>query len=165
MGTRCCRQTCCPAQNLLAQLAVLSVSILLISGCGDSSPPRLPTIPVEGRLLIDGKPYGPVGSIDFSPVYSGEPDFKNPLPGASGTVADDGSFVLKTYEDADGIPEGNYEVALTPDVFGADEIPSDIQEVPAVKPFTIEIKQPESGTLKLEIKLETDPSGGSMAEP
>jgi hypothetical protein len=141
----------------VAQLAILSVSILLILGCRDS-PPRLTTIPVEGRLLIDGKPFGPVGSIDFSPVISGDPDFKNPLPGASRSVADDGSFALRTYEETDCIPEGNYEVSLTSDMI-------DLQEIPAVKPFTIEIKKSETGTLKLEIKLESDPSGGSMNEP
>lgn len=77
-----------------------------LSGCGPAPPPRVPVHPVRGELHIGGKPA--VGAVVvFHPVA----DPAAPPPRA--TVAADGSFRPQFYEDADGIPAGEYALTVT----------------------------------------------------
>lgn len=130
----------------IAGLALLCLAVGCGGGKGEA---RIPTIPVKGKLLVDGKPAGPV----LMNLSSNPPNEKIPVINAY--VKADGTFVLKTYEDGDGAPEGKYDVRLTMD-------PMSPGNVPGVKPATIEIKKPASGTLDLEVKLE---GTGQMVSP
>jgi hypothetical protein len=149
---------CCGCSRKVAWMALTLISLGFAAGCGDSGPPRLDLVEVDGQLQVDGKPFGPVMTIDFVPVDPPESSEAS-LPAASGPVADDGTFQLKTYEEGDGIPEGKYQVTITGDIMEA-------TQPPATLPLIVEIKKPEGGgALKLEIKLESDPSGGSLVDP
>ena len=77
----------------------VALAWLALSGCGDSD--RLPTVPVSGTLLIDGKPVSK-GSIHFHPEKG---------RAATGIVKD-GSFTLSTYSDDDGGIAGKNRVAV-----------------------------------------------------
>jgi hypothetical protein len=87
---------------------------LAIHGAGCSSPPqideqRLPVHPVRGKVLVGGKPAA-TALILFIPVNEpAQPT--NPRPRAE--VAEDGTFVLSTYDAEDGAPAGDYIVSVT----------------------------------------------------
>jgi len=127
-------------------MALVGLAIGCGGGAGEG---RVPTIPVKGKLFVDGKPLGPV----LMNLSCNPPNEKIPVINAY--VKADGTFVLKTYEDGDGAPEGKYDVRLTMD-------PMSPGNVPQIKPATVEIKKPASGTLDLEVKLE---GTGQMVSP
>ncbi len=84
-------------------LAMAAPCALLLTSCGDG---RLPVYPVTGSVFYEGKPA--VGAVvTFHPA---DKDDKTLLP--NGTVQDDGTFELTTYEMGDGIPEGEYNVVI-----------------------------------------------------
>lgn len=80
----------------------------LLSGCGGDSHPK--TYPVTGKVVLKSGQKPAVGAIvtfhPKSPV--GGPGQPNP----SGTVKEDGSFVLTTFRGEDGAPEGEYGVTV-----------------------------------------------------
>lgn len=131
---------------MIRRLIFLGLLLLLACpGCGSSEPDRLETIPVEGTLLVDGKPPGRL-LLQLVPTSTASEGLQN--PGVNGYVKEDGTFTLTTYEPDDGAPEGTYNVNLTMDPMAA-------PNVPGVKPATVEIKKPEGGgTLSLEVRLE-----------
>jgi hypothetical protein len=77
----------------------------MVSGCGE----QVPYFPVTGTVKYsDGTvPKGDAPAITFQPVETG-PNRK----GASGTIADDGSFSLQTVQPGDGAQPGNYKVTV-----------------------------------------------------
>ncbi len=88
---------------LLAALFLLASSFL---GCG-SKDNRLPCFPVEGKILANGEPASGV-TITFHAV-----DPKNATPVKPGaTTAQDGSYILSTYDMLDGAPAGDYTVTI-----------------------------------------------------
>lgn len=87
--------------------AVLLVGLALsVAGC-ESGPKRKPTFPVEGKLLVNGKPAGGV-TVFF---YSTDPNETEPTRPFA-TTKPDGTFVLTTSADGDGAPAGEYTVTL-----------------------------------------------------
>ena len=130
-------------------LTVLAAA-LLACGCGKQvDEKRVATVPVSGKLLVDGKPFGPaLLMLTLNP-----PNVE--VPSVNGYVKGDGTFELKTYQDGDGAPAGSYNVTLTMN-------PSAMGPVPQVKPATVEIKTPDSGSLALDVNLE---STGQMSSP
>jgi hypothetical protein len=69
-------------------------------GCGSN---RLPTAPVEGKVLCDGKP------LEFGGVL-----FQSDLgPPALGAIQPDGTFRLSTYRDGDGAVLGTHRVQIS----------------------------------------------------
>jgi hypothetical protein len=131
------------SRSLFAALAVTG-----ILGCGSSADTRVhvPTIPVKGKLLVDGKPFGPC--VVYFAALNPDPDPKKSVPTVTGQVKSDGSFVLTTYASGDGAPEGTYHVSL-----GAD-ISNILAKVPACKPLDVEIEDSEASPPELEIQLE-----------
>ena len=126
---------------LTTMSCLLLVIVVGCSGSG-SGKPRVPTIPVSGKLQMDGKPFGPC-TITFQPNPLTK-DGKSPL----GNVKKDGTFELRTYVAGDGAPEGNYDVLLLPDAMEG-------PPVPMFKPKAVEVKKPGSGKLQINIDLES----------
>ena len=78
---------------------LLTSTIVLVAGCGDSLPKR---VPVSGQVLIDDKPLTQ-GSIRLFP--------SNARP-ATGEIGPDGRFQLTTFGDQDGVVLGTHAVAV-----------------------------------------------------
>lgn len=80
-------------------MAACCIGLLLLSGCGDGRPTR---VPVSGRVLIDGKPLT-FGSIMLVPE-NGRP--------SSGNLDEQGRFALSCYGDKDGATRGHHAVRV-----------------------------------------------------
>lgn len=81
-------------------LSAIAAVAILLSGCGDSHPKR---VPVSGRVLIDGKPVE-TGYIQLVPAED--------CP-ATGTLGRGGRFTLTTFDEGDGCVLGQHRVAVT----------------------------------------------------
>ena len=88
--------------RLLILLACMSPFAL---GCGDG---RKPVFPVEGQVLVDGKPAARA-VVTLHPVGDTSPTAIHPV----GHVDDSGKFTLTSYREADGAPEGDYAATVT----------------------------------------------------
>jgi len=80
---------------LVAAMAVVVVT----AGCGDGRPTR---VPVSGQVLIDGKPLD-YGFIRLMP--------QGARP-ATAQIGPDGRFVLKTFDNGDGVVLGSHPVVV-----------------------------------------------------
>jgi len=128
-------------------LLVAALAITGTLGCGSADTRfHAPTIPVKGKLLVDGKPFGPC--VIFFAVINPDPDPKKFVPTVTGQVKEDGSFVLTTYNQGDGAPVGTYRVSL-----GADTL-NLLTKVPNCKPLDVEIKDSKESNQTLEVKLD-----------
>ncbi len=84
-------------------LTLLLAAITLIAGCADNG--REPTYPAGGTVKYkDGRPLAGGSVICESPLGLS----------ARAIIADDGTFQLGTYEDADGAVAGKHRVAIRP---------------------------------------------------
>jgi len=93
--------------NSLFRLVVVSVVVLSCIGCSEKPGNRKETFPVKGKVLVDGEPAPQLAIRCFNVAGI---DKQNPTSSSCYTVQD-GSFQLNTYEQGDGVPEGDY--ALT----------------------------------------------------
>ncbi len=86
--------------------ALLSALLLgCCAGCGARGDGTLPDlIPVKGRVFLNGQPLT-TGTIRFEPDDFGRP--------ASGNLQSDGTFVLTTLKDGDGVVPGHHQVSIT----------------------------------------------------
>ena len=147
--------TSCLNRNLALVLCVSSVAILGISGCGDGRGVR---VPVSGAVTIDGQPLA-FGQIMFMPVVNGE----NNRPGG-GSLNSDGSYRVSAYTAFDGLPPGQYKVAIT----GTEPISDDSQRWHAPKKYanvatsglTADIEEATE-----ELRFELSWKGEKPAEP
>ena len=80
-------------------LAALCVFVVLVAGCSDGRPKR---VPVSGQVLIDGKPLTS-GAVRFIPS-SGRPSV--------GSIDSDGKFTLGCFDRADGVIPGTLRVEV-----------------------------------------------------
>lgn len=80
-------------------LAAAAVGVLLLSGCGDGRPRR---VPVRGRVTIDGQPLR-------SGFVRLVPDDARP---SVGRIGEDGTFSLTTFSKEDGSVPGTHRVAV-----------------------------------------------------
>lgn len=137
--------------------------VLACVGCGPSDDRvKIPTVPVSGKLSVDGKPFGPA-KILLTPVPA------EGRPMVSADVAEDGSYALSTYsradEDPDGAPPGEYTVAFTFDVMNV------ARKMPAIKSGSDRVTVPEGeDEVALDINLEStgkevDPGKAMMKRP
>ncbi|MHB0960594.1 MAG: hypothetical protein ACYC0X_32330 [Pirellulaceae bacterium] len=138
----------------MRQFLVVSLAVgwmLCVLGCG-SKGGTIPTIPVEGKVTVDGKaPAGPFRLVFMSEAAD--------IPTINGNVKADGTFTLTTNKPDDGAPEGTYTVTAGPDSLSPATTPN-------VKPTTVKIAKPESGSvLTLELNLESAGPGGMMLSP
>jgi hypothetical protein len=84
-------------------------ALAFCQGCGEKMPdgPRVPTTPVVGQILVDGKPADYL-AVNFTPQF----ELPGVVPG-SGTFTDkDGKFAISTFETGDGAPPGKYKVTF-----------------------------------------------------
>jgi hypothetical protein len=113
-------------------LAVLMLTAL--AGCGS----RLR--PVEGQVVFtDGKPL-PGGMVIFEQVTS-----SGPRVAARGDIGPDGTFRLSTYAQDDGVPEGNYRVAVAP------PLPADVRQLSGARMFPEKYENPETSGLQFQV--------------
>jgi hypothetical protein len=74
------------------------------AGCARTD--RAAVVPVEGRVLIDGKPAA-AASVTFHPLAPGEA-----APRPVGQAGADGRFALTSFAAGDGAPPGEYRVTV-----------------------------------------------------
>lgn len=75
-------------------------------GCGEDW--KAETYPATGKVTINGEP--PEGAVVTLYPADEKVDKRNSRPW--GIVQEDGTFTLKTYENGDGAPAGEYDVTL-----------------------------------------------------
>jgi len=94
--------------TLAVAVGVLST---LGASCSKQQQDRVPVFPVRGKVLVDGRPsHG--AAVTF---YRAGVPITTQDKGSSGSMArtkEDGSFAMTTYEPEDGLPAGEYEVAV-----------------------------------------------------
>jgi hypothetical protein len=78
------------------------LATVLLAGCGSRG---TTTIPVRGEVLYNGQPMKE-GTVVYLPKDSGE------ARQASGRIQSDGSFVLTTFTNADGVVPGEYNIVV-----------------------------------------------------
>lgn len=84
-------------------------------GCNGSA-----MVPVSGKVTFEGAPV-PQGTITFFPQAGGRP--------ATGQIQSDGSYVLSSLEPGDGVPPGDYAVAIEARrVHGGAPVPASLEE-------------------------------------
>lgn len=88
-----------PNSLIFLSSAILSVVACLLSGCGSNSG----TTKAGGTIKYDGKLLE-AGTIEFYPVAGGRSSRTRILP--------DGSFTLSYKKPGDGLPPGEYKVAV-----------------------------------------------------
>lgn len=98
---------------------LLPVAIHCFSGCGGAERPK--TIPISGRVTIDGQPPGEEGSLYFTPTETAPGYLKRP---ASGGFAADGTYRVMSWEPDDGLVPGHYSVSVSPNDPNATKIPT-----------------------------------------
>jgi hypothetical protein len=96
-----------PRDQRLRVVSVLcSVVLFAAAGCSGESP-RVPTYPVEGQVLLDGKP--PIGAqVVFHSTGNHGAGTLRP----TGQVDQTGKFILTTFAASDGAPEGEFDVTV-----------------------------------------------------
>lgn len=93
------------ASRSLAALCLFTFAGALITGCGQSAPPRATVYPVQGKVELNGKPT-PGAVVVLHPKGNAE------IPAARAEVKPDGTFEVGTYAVADGAPEGDYVATI-----------------------------------------------------
>lgn len=104
-------------------IGALAVAIVWIPGCGKTGRPK--TIPISGRVTIDGQPPGENGRLHFTPTHVAEGYSKRPASGAFGF---DGSYRVMSWVVDDGLVPGRYSVAVRPGDPAKSVIPARYQE-------------------------------------
>lgn len=84
---------------------LLGLCILTLVGCGDG---KIARHPVEGKVLVNGKPVEDA-MVVFCPV-GGSDELQKVRP--AGKTDANGNFVLTTFEKEDGAPAGEYQVMI-----------------------------------------------------
>ena len=90
------------ASSLLVAALCLAVS----AGCGRSGPE---TVPVVGKVTLDGGAWPTAGRLYFNPLETAEG-----LPRRPGTADfdTDGRFTVSSWEQGDGLVPGKYKVGV-----------------------------------------------------
>jgi hypothetical protein len=89
-------------------LLLLALAIPLLLGCQKRDPSWKPTYPLTGTLIVDGSPAEGV-LVEATDVKG--LDATNPTMSTAFTDAD-GQFKFSTYEQGDGVPDGEYLVTF-----------------------------------------------------
>lgn len=115
--------------------AVVVIAVGLV-GCTRSDRPK--TIPITGRVTIDGQPPGEKGRLHFAPTQAAEGYRKRPAGGAFGV---DGVYRVMSWEPDDGLVPGHYQVSFKPGDPNTTKIP---------------LKYQSAGTSRLEVDVPVD---------
>ncbi len=94
-------------RNRFASWSLLAFSLSLVSlaGCGAT---ERGLVPVSGRITLDGGPWPKPGKITFLPVA----DTGENLRPASADFAPDGGFTVSSFDGAEGLYPGEYQVSV-----------------------------------------------------
>lgn len=86
------------------------LALLLIVGCGGEQVgvTRVKTVPVSGKVLIDGSP------VEHIAIRAKRSDgqMSDAIVGSNAYTGADGTFVISTYERGDGVPPGEYKLTF-----------------------------------------------------
>jgi hypothetical protein len=95
-----------PVSARRIKLAVVSLMLFgSVGGCGaQGSGSFTQLIPVKGKVTLKGQSVT-IGTIRFEPDDYGRP--------ASGKLQSDGTFVLTTLKEGDGVVAGHHRVSIT----------------------------------------------------
>jgi len=99
-------------------ICVASLILVATFGCGGSGSknPGVDVHPVTGKVTVDGAPLAGATVI-----------FKGDQRGSSGITNAQGVYSLMTFDPGDGVPAGNYKVAvIKQEIVGADASYSDV---------------------------------------
>lgn len=129
---------------------VCILMLIAAAGCSGSGEPLVPTVPATGKLMVDGKPFGPA-TISLNSMTEG-------VPSASGLVKEDGTFVLGTYTTDDGVAEGEFTAELLSD-------PMATSMAPVVERQTITVKHSDSGPVSIELDFKATAKQDPAAIP
>ena len=83
-------------------LANVSLVLAAMAGCGKDGPT---TIPIRGEVIYNGAPLKE-GTVVYLPKQPGQGRQ------ATGAIQQDGSFVLTTFKDGDGVVPGAYDIVI-----------------------------------------------------
>jgi hypothetical protein len=117
-------------------IAALACAIVWFTGCGGSDRPK--TIPISGRVTINGQPPNEPGRLHFTPTKAAAGYAKRP---AGGAFTVEGTYRVMSWEPDDGLVPGHYTVSL---------MPSDLSKT------AIPVKYRQSGTSGLEVDVPVD---------
>jgi hypothetical protein len=92
-----------------AWIAVLVCAMMCLGGCGGSDRPK--TIPISGKVMIDGQPPREGGKLYFTATKVAEGYPKRP---ASGTFTADGKYRVMSWTLDDGLVPGHYAISVIP---------------------------------------------------
>jgi hypothetical protein len=98
------------AFGLRAVLASALLTPLVLGGCNRSS---IKLYPVKGQVFYKKQPVAGAQVVLQPKENSQAPDAKDKKPMAYGTVADDGSVVLRSDFQGEGVAPGTYDVFIT----------------------------------------------------
>jgi hypothetical protein len=125
----------------IAVVAIL-LGTLAATGCGGSGGPQL--VAVKGRVqYADGRPVS-AASICFTPEKEGD----GPRILATGLLAADGSFALRTYPHGDGAMIGPYKVTVS-----LGRVARNLAKYTRLKDTPLRIEVPPEGLTELVVTL------------
>lgn len=121
-----------------ARLAVLTVLLFLpVWGCGPGAGPESSTlVPAKGKVTYKSQPLTQ-GDITFEPTDAGR--------AANGSIQPDGTFVLTTFKQGDGVVAGTHRVSVT----GNNKVPTKYRNSSSSK-TEVEVK---AGTSEYPVDL------------
>lgn len=93
----------------LVPIVVLTQSIAILVGCGGSDRPQ--TIPITGRVTLNGQPPGEVGKLFFTPTQAAAGYEKRP---ATAGYTADGTYRVMSWVPDDGLVPGSYTISVMP---------------------------------------------------
>jgi hypothetical protein len=121
-----------------SSFVILPLALVWLAGCGSGDRPT--TIPISGRVTINGQPPGEVGRLHFTPTKAADGYPKRP---AGGAFTAEGTYRVMSWEPDDGLVPGHYKVSLMPGDLSKTGIPP---------------KFHQSGTSGLEVDVPADQS-------
>ena len=135
--------------------AVAAAGLLLglstIAGCGGGSD-KLDVYPVQGKLLLDGEPFGPT-SIMLVPTTVSE---KGDTHSAHGKVDSSGNIQFTTYQLNDGAAAGEYKVVVGMEMAAPPKPFPRVYRNAQETPLTVSIK-PEQNQVTIDMDSKAGP--------
>lgn len=139
-----------PGERHGALFASLVLGLGMLAGCESSGPT---TIEVRGTVTFQGRPLEG-GSITFQPINVSD---GGPMRPAVGDIEADGTYTLTTFKKGDGVPPGEYAVAIT-SLIGAPPA-SEWEEAPPKRESRIPLKFNQADTSGLTASVPENSRG------
>jgi hypothetical protein len=129
-----------------SSFVILSFAVVWLAGCGGGDRPK--TIPISGKVTIDGQAPGEIGRLYFTPTRVAEGYPKRP---ANGTFTADGTYRVMSWEPDDGLVPGHYLVSVVPASANQTKIPAKYHQNSSSQ---LEVDVPvDQGTIEYDINL------------